>query len=262
MGPPFVHRPPGGFLEQSQLLVAADEWSLDPEWRSHSPAPGANADGLPGSDRQLLSFEQLGSQLLVLDEIAGAGVGGGTDHDRSRLGSSLDSGRSVHDIAGHKEVTLIRRSTQVSEHFPTFDTDAESQLDGVIGGRSTCHRCLHLEGGANGSLGVDLVCRGHAEHCEHRVAGSAAGGSWPSACAAPSTGRPQRLQKRASGSSTAPHAAHCASITMPQPGQKRASSSSARPQFRHSIRGILRDELDSRLSSSRHAVLSIAAPGD
>jgi hypothetical protein len=121
-----------------------------------------------------LPFERLRRQLLVLDHLPRRGVRRRAYHDLCRRGRLLQPRRGVHRVAGHDAVALARRPLPVGEHLAGLDADAQLQLRTTFRGELRAklrHGLLHLEGGADGALGIVLVDGRHAEDSQHRVAG-------------------------------------------------------------------------------------------
>lgn len=112
-------------------------------------------------------------KLAVLDDVLGARVDSGADHDLRRLGRALEPSRGVDGITSEHAIARVRGTLDVDEHLARLDADPHRKRRLAFCGEPAVQLGqdrLHLERGADGTLCVVLVRPRDAEHCEDGVA--------------------------------------------------------------------------------------------
>src|SRR5262249_9819021 len=116
------------------------------------------------------AFEVPRPKVLKLEEGAEKSSRAVGDDDCIRLGDPLQSCREVRGLADNATLLSFARADQVAYHNEPR-RDADPYLQGHTGRRREPRYCLDEgETGADGSLGVMLVCMRIAEIREHAVA--------------------------------------------------------------------------------------------
>src|ERR1035437_9488862 len=149
-------------FEEAQLVVAADERSL----QGLAPVPatpfGDDTEGAPSRYRAGFALEELLTRFLEGDRLAGGPLCRLADEDRPRWGDRLETAGGVDEIA--RDHPLVRRAQRDGSFA---GQDAGSRLDGWTERPDGIHE---LETSPDGPLGVIFVSGGGAPDRHHSIA--------------------------------------------------------------------------------------------
>ena len=134
-------------------MVASDEWR-DRDVRRR---PRVRADGLPDPDRLLTAPNLDRTDVVDLDAPDRQPVHARADQDLAGFGDLLEARGQIDRLAGGE-----RGVAGTGDHFPRLDPDACLKLE-------VLDRVEDLQRGADGALGIVLVCRRDAECSHHGV---------------------------------------------------------------------------------------------
>ena len=140
-------------LDESKLLVPTDERGFQALRSSDALALGHDPKRPPGLDRLLLALQVERSDLGEGDSARGGPPSGLVDEHCARRGNALDPRGRVDGVTEHHAFChLADRDRHLSGDDPGSGCQIHAGLDSELGDRRH-----HLEGRANGPLGIVLV---------------------------------------------------------------------------------------------------------